>query len=671
MTEQPDTLPMPNAVKAGPALWRIKRALTPRMTALFLVVLMAVGGWNAYRSWRLAFTDIYQNSAPAVALACTGQLKDFAVQPPPLQDFLALKRTTLDCNELANAGEQPTFVPLSHSPGHQIEGFLASFGLLWKMTGVNWGVVSAMAAVFGAMLPFSLFTLSRTLLGRGESLAVTGLIVVLDLVPKISFTSAFAVYLRDYSKGPFMLLLIALAIIAAEARGRWLLLLAALSGLTTGIGLGFRSDMTLFIAIFPAIFAVRMVLQRERLQFVWAAALFAAALLFVDTFVFNFSAGVGYFFFHWYILGQTGSFLPSLSIVPGSYFLNPVYDDGFVSQFIGLVAQANGRAIPAYNSRPYDNAGLLFFMTQLWNFPADTLLEAYAASVRSLFGLGNWMAASALVHTSCAVILLLFYGPRAYAPIIIIYGLSASTFIQFGMRHYFFYNYIGLFLGCACLFRLAEFLIRMKASRGLVPDAPLFRGAEPGLVPDSREEIVPRIHVRHALVPLLAICFFVGTMALGRTYQAYNLQDVMAGLNAQPGRALPLVKSDPDNGKVLIGIPGEVDERSYVRITIATEYPACATGLSVVLAYRDQFTHQIAAPRGTARIYLPLLQVKSTPPHFLGFQVAADQADCISRIETIDLAALKGRISPLIYLDSLEPKSHHLPYRLALGPYLF
>ena len=659
-------------------------AVNRKLIATVLFMLAILGGLNAATSWRLQMIDIYQNAAPSIALACMGKLRDMPMRSrsQAIQDFLALKRMTLECSDLTTDGTKIELAPLSKSPSHQIEGFLVAFGWLWKIFGISWKLSVIFAAAFGAMLSLSIFALSRTLLGPIEALATTAFIVILEALDFSSYTSVFAPWLRDYSKAPFMILLIALAIMGAEARGRQLPMLATLSGLATGIGLGFRSDMTLFIVLFPIVYAVKLVLQSDRRYSALAIVCFGGALWAVDLFIFNFSAGLGTFFFHWYMLGQSGVFMRKLAIVPGSYFFNPVYDDGFVAQIVALIAAARGLPLPTYGTHAYDDIGFYFFQKQLSNFPADNLLEAYSASMMALFGDRQWIVLVAMLYLLCPIVLLYFYGRRAYVPVIVIYGLAATTFIQFDLRHYFFYRYAGLLLLCACFFRLAEVALRplwrwtprlLDRTIGVpVVGGPAYKLSDLYACELSRgvQAFGGRLwkpkNLWHAGAPVGAFALFLAMMVVGRIYQAKTFPSIITGLNSLPGKQLTIRRFDIDGG-TLATITDPLAERSYVRISIATDKAECTRNLRVTLAYSDYFTHELPAPPDTAHIYTAIIWFTKRYPHFLGFRVGRSLGQCISAVELIDLAGLNGRVLPLIYFDSPKPEYRAIPYRLAIN----
>jgi hypothetical protein len=431
----------------------VRRVTIPRKVIItVLLFLCLVAGINGIRYWPSTHSpfDYYQSQfGPAVALACKGRLENLIpVAPSPLSDFLALKRSSLNCADLGPVREAQ--IELFH---YQIYGFLELFGRLWQVFGIDWNIARYVAAAFYVLLVIAVYCLVRTIVSPVIALGITAAFLVVD-----QWTPALIGQLRDYSKAPFILLLIALCVFCSRWGGRRLLIGAFGSGFLLGVGLGFRSDMSVFIFILPIVLLLRAIFQRGRPTLLAAIGLYAAALIFVNLFVFRFSPGLGRNFPHWFLLGQTGVFMkPAIGVLNGSTQLPSVYLDLYTWELVSLFNLAHHLPLPPYASIDYDQAGMHFILQLAILLPADFLIKAYVAASESLFYMfqtGGFLQQLAFIV--CPAFLLAVCGWRAGLLLILCYGLAAMTFVQFALRHYFVYSMIGFALVCICLAKAIE-----------------------------------------------------------------------------------------------------------------------------------------------------------------------------------------------------------------------
>jgi hypothetical protein len=602
--------------------------------------------WPATQQPGIFYQDQFE---PAIALACYGKLANLnAAQSSAVAEFLASKTSSLDCKAvppmLGDGGSLNTFQ-------YQIQGFLVLYSLIWRVVGITWNISIYVGITFSIFLTLSVYLLTRTLVAPTAALATTAVFLATDRA-----TASFVGALRDYSKAPFIVLLVALAVLCARSNGWRLLLLAGASGLATGIGLGFRSDISAFILIFPLILSLRTIFQLKRVETLFALGLYLLALYFVNAIIFHFSPGLGRNFYHWYVLGQMEPFinLANIGVSSGSYMMPSVYNDGLAYELIAFAAETRGVEQPPYGSIAYDNAGLHFLLGQLVGFPGDILVKAYAASAQSLFGgLKRHEILQQFVFLGCPAIILATCRCRAGPLLLVVYGLAATTFIQFDYRHYFVYSILGLILICISIVKALE-AIHAYSQR-----------------PGQALYLMVRERIWLILLPFGLFGAFVILLIAARSYQMSNVHSMHSALDALPGHEIAITLSAQADNRALLSVPtDQLSSHSYLRLSLQSEHSACLGPIDVEFAYKatvpfHDWTHRISLPAGTARVYTPILQVP-TLNSFVGFRIAVDKADCVARVASVDLVSLHGAVPPLVYFLNAAPALSMVPNRLAL-----
>jgi hypothetical protein len=633
------------------------QVVASKTIGIILAVFCLAAGIQTFRYWPATqqAVSFYQDQfGPAIALACYGKLANLNVaESPAVMEFLASKTSSLDCkvvpSALVDGGPLNVFQ-------YQIQGFLVLYGIVWRVIGITWTISMYVGITFYVMLTLSVFLLARTLIAGPAALATTAVFLATD-----GHTALFIGALRDYSKAPFIVMLVTLAVLCTRWNGRRLLMLTAGSGLVTGIGLGFRSDISAFILFFPLILSLRMTFESKRIELLSALALYAIALYFVDVFVFHFSPGLGRNFYHWYVLGQMDPFinLANIGVSNGSYVMPSVYNDAFAYELIGFAAEARGVAQPPYGSLAYDNAGLHFLVGQLIGFPADVLVKAYGAAAQALFGvLKTEPILQQFVFLGCPAIVLATCGWRAGTLLLFIYGLAATTFIQFDYRHHFVYSFLGLVLICISIVKVVE--VVAKRAYAQQPASAFSR-----MVNDT---------IRLLLFPFGLFGAFIILLVGARSYQTWNVRSIHSALDTLPGQEIAMTVLPEADNRALLTFPSDLlPKHSYLRISLQPENSDCFGTLDLEFIYKSaepfhDFTHRLSVPAGTARLYSPVLWVPALNS-FVGFRIPADKADCM-RVASIDLVSLHGSVLPLIYFLNSAPALSVVPNRLAFESFV-
>src|SRR5262245_46145039 len=251
-------MPHPRGVPGSPELTQppSTRSAFDRRTSVLPVeiaivfVIFATATWLGFRAVGALRANgvvqaFYQSSfGPAVMAACGREFRmPDAASVPALAGFLAEQTDSFDCAEL------PASTPTTPLNGFQrAPRYLLMFvAAVWRFTGVSWARLAILPGLmFGAVAALT-YVVLRLALPRGLALGAS--VAALTSTPNVML----APQLRDYSKGPFLLAVIAImmAAVIGPADRRRLVALSALAGATVGFGLGFRTDLA--IAVPPMI----------------------------------------------------------------------------------------------------------------------------------------------------------------------------------------------------------------------------------------------------------------------------------------------------------------------------------------------------------------------------------------------------------------------------------
>jgi hypothetical protein len=451
----------------------------------FLFTFSAVVCLGAMRAFRAAHVQpqFYQaNFEPAVMMACGYGFVTTTVEgtPASMRAFLHLERDDFACSDFPPA---PSLVPVSWNGTWYY--LYAATAMVWRIAGISWTALDALAAILGAVTTAALYGLLRLAGGRWAAAAVA---MLLTISPG---NLAYLTSLRDYSKAPFVLasvFVLALLIVRPMARV-WTVGLAALFGAIVGVGYGFRNDL-LIMAPFGA--AVVLVLLpggwKQQLPRNVAAVLALLAAFLCAGWPALRGLKTGGCQFHYALLGLTRPMITELGLAGASYSFGDHFLDTFVDLKVGDYAQrTQGSAAPGLCSPEYDAVSGKLFTQLATTFPADLALHAYGAVLmityagpvipeimsyvqpfpdsaamrrayrglnlvsRSLSGLGPLV-------TMLAVSVAWMWSPRlGIALTVFVLFLCGYTAIEFEARHWFHLRFIpwwsALFVASAMLQR--------------------------------------------------------------------------------------------------------------------------------------------------------------------------------------------------------------------------
>ncbi len=547
-----------NALDTSPevpqAFWG-KPAVRDFAISIGLAFLAYIWAFYYLETWPGTPSFYQAKCAPAVMI---GLGYNYCEPAPPvpeaIADFLSLQSETLDPAALPETIE---ILPPGKTLGFHLYAYYA-MGLLWRITGISWDALHYLMALLFAASVVCVWYILR--LGAGRPVALPGALV-------LTFSPGYLYMLpqlRDFSKAPFVLAVIALLgyAVVRPRRLPGLLLLSGALGLSMGVGLGFRQDLLTCLPI--AVVALLLFLPGDP-RCTWARRLLSVTVVLACFFtvaypVFKAIPSKTPNSFHAINLGLTAPFNRNLGLGGTPYDIGYYYRDEYIHTVLSSYAQAKlGREERlAYNSPDYDRVGAVFFLEQfLAHFPADFIARWYASvkrildysafaidsnlpgnlgdtrlenlvwfrwfTLRWLSGIGVWLASAALLVVSfrsvrlalCAAALFFYFG-----------GYPSLQFMQ---RHYFFLE---------VLFWWAVTLLAWQSARGLWW---LRRSAHR----DRARETLGNIR-RWWTPPVKRMLVFAGLMLLGllvplmaaRVYQSTQVRGIYAAYGAVEGEKL-------------------------------------------------------------------------------------------------------------------------------------
>ncbi|HPG67259.1 MAG TPA: tetratricopeptide repeat protein [Candidatus Hydrogenedentes bacterium] len=171
-----------------------------------------------------------------------------AAQVPALNRFLRQEDTTLDPASL------PDDIPLRRlrdwDKCHRY--LLTLVGVVWRLFGISWTTYKIPMALLYCVTAAVAYGVFR--LGMNRFLSAVGTLLFISS-PQVLLT---LLHLRDYSKAPFILLVLLILgyLLKKPVRPRRFVALAAVLGFVLGLGWGFRQDLVICVPVSVAVLAL-------------------------------------------------------------------------------------------------------------------------------------------------------------------------------------------------------------------------------------------------------------------------------------------------------------------------------------------------------------------------------------------------------------------------------
>jgi hypothetical protein len=348
----------------------------------FVIFLLFVFGWSTGSFVTRHVTGqahFYQEEfGPAVMVAVgRGFINPSLVPGSPLDDFLAVRRMSIDRADAAKAVE----IPLDQFQ-QATRYLMLAFGYVWRIAGISWTAVGTVAGALCGLTVVASYAICRVWLP--QPLAIVGALLMclsplhLQQLPNV----------RDYSKAPFILLALALMVGLAlrPMSRRALVLLGAACGAVIGVGAGFKMDV---FAMAPIAIA-SLILFRDRRPWTGlrdkalASAALVASLAVAASPMFLHLGARGSNGFHVIVLGYSDPFDADLGLTRPAYSILPSYDDIYLSSVLREYGLHATGTTPDYPSAGYDAAGRSYWLQIVRHFPADVATRAIGAAARVL-----------------------------------------------------------------------------------------------------------------------------------------------------------------------------------------------------------------------------------------------------------------------------------------------
>jgi len=520
--------------------------------------------------------DFYQSHfSPAIAWACTGKFESLNIAAPelaPVDSFIKGNSQSFDCKGLPAA---PAYrVPLINFQ-YQTLYLIAAAAGIWAITGIKWGAILYLAALFAGAMSAAIYGICRLFVHIPAAAAAT-IFATLSPVNGIMLPQ-----LRDYSKAPFLLGVILLCgwLLKSVGRSKQFIAAAALAGIVAGIGLGIRADLAMALPFFGITLSLSLIATRFKLY----RDVFIAGVVFVVAFVGTASPILsayrgGGVIGHVALLGLTTPFnAPFLGLSATPYDVGHLYLDESVEQFteefaFGRQLQPGDRpdAAAASDVSSADSSLTLeALMTYALHFPADMVIRAYSAALQTislnfhagvLKGFPDFLLdlRSALTYQSAALPLLFLF-----AAFVAWSSMSLATFLiftfayfagigalQFHYRHVFYLEFLywlslfGLIAGCGQV--LGYVLFSRRNFRWRVAIRSFFVALA-----------VPSAALAASIVLIMALRAF-------QNFHVHSLMDRYLTASRKPVR----LAEDRTGNEILLRPTGEVPGMSGVTVNI-------------------------------------------------------------------------------------------------------
>jgi len=483
--------------------------------------------------------------AEPAALAACGYGAHFAESPPPpaLARFVANEDLRFSCDTLRSA-------KISSRP--LVSGawlyLLLMTAAAWKIFGVAWASLIPLCGALLGAASVAVYAILRFAMGR--LLAVAGaLAAAISTLPLLVLPN-----IRDYAKAPFMLALVAMALLIGLRRltPRGLVALCACFGAVTAVGYGIRMDVIvqLPLLVLTVLFFVPAG-PASRLR-VKVAGLAAAAVAFalVATPLFRASAETGSNLWHFALIGFMPDYGTALGVENDTYH----YGVAGTDEFIQLVVADSVHRLhpdqprPILYTREYEIASRSYYFQIARRFPADMLTRALASISRmpevafgwpmaplanfatALYAAREWLFPRlygyGILATAAALIGLALVRPRdALFMTTVMAYLGTYPAVQFNHRHFF---YLEVITWMSLGFVVSQ-LCRIVRTRRAFPT-----------------EVPTRVIAGRALGTVAIACMLGGVLAGVRLYQAARVRQTIAGYLRSPDTLLALDRRTHD-----------------------------------------------------------------------------------------------------------------------------
>lgn len=625
-----------------------------------------VGTWFVTSNTVKKFNFYQTTFAPAVMVACGHGFILPNPIPKEMVAFLELRSQSFSCESIS-ANQKPA-LPDTFQVAHR--NLMLTVATWWRVLGISWENLSTLyGLVFGLTAGFA-YLLFRTAIRPPIALALTCIFI---LSPPQLFNLP---HLRDYIKAPFMLA--AIVMIAWLLKGSMRRDVAiwgiVVTGLTLGFGIGYRIDL---IVLVPLLTTVILFMQPGS----WVTNLkprFITTLVFLVCFFVAASPTLLGIrgetnMAHVIVLGLMEEFDQKIGLSSAYYGLGYHYLDLYSHTVISSFAHASGYAgqTIVYPSSQYGASGLSYLIEVYKNFPAD-IAARYFASVWRILHLPveapvifedlyffyddlrpQWLmnlthhrawevVLFAVISMSAALIACKSFKLLISVFLVVLY-LCGYPFLQFGVRHYFFLQVIGLWIfGLSFQYFLLDPIWNWYQRKNFASNSGFQRQDK-------------QLWISRGLRSLAAVGLVFGLpmalLGLLRVYQSNHLGTVFAAYATSPTMNIATRKAERDGGWKILQLSDAAGDNTSSTPSIKT-IPLVATfdsgkckrdTVQVRFKYRSadptyDFSHtRSLGIDGNTRIFFPAF-FQADLSAFSGIEMPAEEFGCLVSLERLAVA---------------------------------
>ena len=426
---------------------------------------------SALNNGKSAISSIEMLYGPAVMLASgRGFYQPDLKSAPVLRAFLRNETETLLPEDL------PDFLPeeadlsiITVSAYHRYLLYTVAF--FWRILGISWSSLEPLAALLLGVCAIAVYGLMR--LGMGRILSAT-LALFFVLSPQML---TMLPSLRDFSKAPFLLLLIFILGALIKYRIPWgrLMGLSLFLGFLHGIALGFRQDAIVFVP--PALIVLLLAGLRDSGGAAWRRAL--PVVLYASTFMIAGAPMLGRMEggaqpYHPMVQGFSMKRAASLGMEPGAYEPLASGSDNYAFSMLYDYYERTSAGPDThieFNGPGSEIAGRQYLLDMGRHFPADLLARGYAALLRtfrytdgepiwSLSGspwkdlferphsaLSHHLRVFGLIYAGTALLLISAHSPvLAFIVLVFLLYVCGYVSLQCEFRHAFHLSFVPLWI---------------------------------------------------------------------------------------------------------------------------------------------------------------------------------------------------------------------------------
>jgi hypothetical protein len=406
----------------------------------------------------------YQNLfSPAVLDACGRGFKvPILKEESRVKEFLDLKKDHFSCKDLEE--KLPIRVGLNVFTG-QTQYLMKLVAWTWSIRGISWSALAPLFVIFYSINIGILYGLFR--LGMGRGVAFAGSVLL-----SISWVHlSYLPHLRDYSKATFLLALILVlgCLVKWGKRRVDIVILSAVFGLVTGIGLGFRQDI--LICIPPLIMTLFFFLPcgvSSNFRAKFEGLLISSILMLLAGWGPLFSMEQGQNGWHAAVLGLAPTFTNALGLNESIYQWVAKYDDKTVQAMVSIYSYNRDLVYAFVSTSQYDKITAEYFLEFAKLFPADFLTRVLG-SITKILNLA-FLGPISQSQSNPSVLEYIFRGQQAFMSPFMNWGLgivamtlllqsahkirfalystlflfyfSAIQTLQFNVRHHFYLEFV-------------------------------------------------------------------------------------------------------------------------------------------------------------------------------------------------------------------------------------